>query len=557
MNEYFTMKHIKSIDSFVNESVSASQIEKALGKAEKKLGSGASAEELANYMASELNVKAKYEEILNVITTSDADDKELAKDIASVVNENVLSEAARVGRSSWSSILRDLRNYGWDISGDTAYKSYANNDDEERELQMTSRYGSDEVEYTVNDENGDEIDSGSFDAEGLSAGELDSEVWSNIEESVNEAKLQGYEWKLWVDVDDMISQLKNKYGGKVAKGKIKEFILDYVNDLNEAKEISIKDYKVGDVISFKDGEDWKVTKVKYDKLMVKPHNEKAKKANTSIEIDIDLDYLKNNLAESILNEGVVSIKGARIIAHKVLNKLVDIGLIPVKKKSEDLLETIAEIIINTKMESVETENTDSINEGRTIEKIEKDRTKIINDMAEVVTNWKAAKGSGDKEAEASFLQRLKDLTAQKNGLEKELNAAIAGKDRYVELVISESAMSEIDLLAKETKTFKEFVKEFKKEFGEAGDPKELESWLKSIYDNAKNESMNEGEDVKKGIHDHWKEIYGEDFVSAYPKVAKILKNRQNVDRRELARIWDETYGEDFKEKYAKIWDVLD
>jgi hypothetical protein len=57
------------------------------------------------------------------------------------------------------------------------------------------------------------------------------------------------------------------------------------------------------------------------------------------------------------NEGVVSIKGGRIIAHKVLNKLVDMGLIPVKKKSEDLLETIAEVITNAKMESVE------VNEG--------------------------------------------------------------------------------------------------------------------------------------------------------------------------------------------------
>lgn len=62
-------------------------------------------------------------------------------------------------------------------------------------------------------------------------------------------------------------------------------------------------------------------------------------------------------AESIMTEGVVSIKGGRIIAHKVLNKLVDMGLIPVKKKSEDLLETIAEVITNAKMESVE------VNEG--------------------------------------------------------------------------------------------------------------------------------------------------------------------------------------------------
>jgi phage host-nuclease inhibitor protein Gam len=209
---------------------------------------------------------------------------------------------------------------------------------------------------------------------------------------------------------------------------------------------------------------------------------------------------------------------------------------------------------------------DFMNEGRSIEKIEKDRTRVINDMAEIVTNWKAAKASGDKEAEASFLQKLKDLTDEKKRYEKELNQAIAGKDRYVELVISEGntifegVMSEIDILAKEAKTFKDFVKEFKKEYSDltdAGDIKELEAWLKTVYDSAKNESLSEGEEVKKGIHDHWKEIYGEDFIASYPKVAKILKNRKNVDRRELARIWDETYGEDFKEKYSKIWDMLD
>lgn len=271
---------------------------------------------------------------------------------------------------------------------------------------------------------------------------------------------------------------------------------------------------------------------------------------------------------------------------------------------------------------------DFINEARSIEKIEKDRNRVINDMAEVVTNWKAAKQSGDKQAEASFLQRLKDLTAEKNELAKELNTAIASKDRFIELVISEhnigvlesltegvvsikggkiiankiinklvdmgmipvkkkteeligvladvissakmeskiteGVMSEIDLLAREAKNFKEFLKSFKtdnryKGLDTAGDAKEFEAWLKSIYDNAKMDEskVSEAEDIKKGIHDHWKELYDEDFISAYPKVAKILKNRQNVDRRELARIWDETYGEDFKEKYPALWDKLD
>jgi hypothetical protein len=72
--------------------------------------------------------------------------------------------------------------------------------------------------------------------------------------------------------------------------------------LNEAKSIS--DYKIGDIISFKDGEDWKVMKVKDNigKLVIKPHNEKAKKGNVSLEIDIDADYLKNNLSEDTLEE---------------------------------------------------------------------------------------------------------------------------------------------------------------------------------------------------------------------------------------------------------------
>ena len=59
------------------------------------------------------------------------------------------------------------------------------------------------------------------------------------------------------------------------------------------------------------------------------------------------------------------------------------------------------------------------------------------------------------------------------------------------------------------------------------------------------------------IMDLWKKLYGEDFVSEYPAVAKILKvNRKNIDRRELARIWDETYGEDLKDKYPDFFKAL-
>jgi len=205
---------------------------------------------------------------------------------------------------------------------------------------------------------------------------------------------------------------------------------------------------------------------------------------------------------------------------------------------------------------------DFVNEARSIEKIEKDRTRVINDMAEMVTNWKAAKAGKDKEAEESFLQRLKDLTAKKKDLEKELTVTVSGKDRFIELVISESnaifegAMSEIDLLAKEAKNFKDFVKEFKKEYSDitdAGDTKELEKWLKSVYDAAINESV----DIKKTLHDHWFETYGKQFIDEYPGIAKILKTRPVVTRAELARIWDETHDENFEKTHPKIWDKLD
>jgi len=59
------------------------------------------------------------------------------------------------------------------------------------------------------------------------------------------------------------------------------------------------------------------------------------------------------------------------------------------------------------------------------------------------------------------------------------------------VAIKEGVMSELDILAKESKNFKSFVRAFKKEYSNlnAGDNKELESWLKSVYDAAKvNES---------------------------------------------------------------------
>jgi len=76
---------------------------------------------------------------------------------------------------------------------------------------------------------------------------------------------------------------------------------------------------------------------------------------------------------------------------------------------------------------------DFLNEKRSIAKVHKEYTKVVNDMAELVTNWKAAKESGDEKAQANFLAMLKELTAKKKALISELDDAVGLKDVDAEL----------------------------------------------------------------------------------------------------------------------------
>lgn len=144
----------------------------------------------------------------------------------------------------------------------------------------------------------------------------------------------------------------------------------------------------------------------------------------------------------------------------------------------------------------------AILEGRSIEKIEKERVKVISDMSNTVAKWKSAKETGDTEAEKTFLQTLKDLTTKKNELEKEVTSTISNKDKFIELIIAEGEMS--------TKSFS----------------------------------------------DHWQELYNEDFFTEYPKIAKLIKRHPNVDKRTLSKWWEEIYDEDFKTQYSAMWDKL-
>jgi hypothetical protein len=95
-----------------------------------------------------------------------------------------LNEAARLGSSNWKTVMKDLEDMRWELDGEEAVKYYNTDDDDERELRISADGG--EVSYKVLDGDGNELESGSFDGEGLSAGELDSEVWGYLEENGNQ-----------------------------------------------------------------------------------------------------------------------------------------------------------------------------------------------------------------------------------------------------------------------------------------------------------------------------------------------------------------------------------
>ena len=85
-----------------------------------------------------------------------------------------------------------------------------------------------------------------------------------------------------------------------------------------------------------------------------------------------------------------------------------------------------------------------INEGRSINKISKDHAATVLAMSTTVKEWKEAEGDRKEE----LMQKLRELNKQKADLEKELDDAVAGKDRNLQLSLEEAedlAYLEIDV----------------------------------------------------------------------------------------------------------------
>ena len=92
------------------------------------------------------------------------------------------------------------------------------------------------------------------------------------------------------------------------------------------------------------------------------------------------------------------------------------------KKTADSMEWVEELYTSSITEAL------AINE-RSITKIQKEYGEVVKDMTKTVTDWKSAEG----DVKTQLLEKLRALTARKKELEAELDSAVMGKDRNVEL----------------------------------------------------------------------------------------------------------------------------
>ena len=153
-----------------------------------------------------------------------------------------------------------------------------------------------------------------------------------------------------------------------------------------------------------------------------------------------------------------------------------------------------------------------VTEGRSVNKIQKEWNQVTTDMIQKVAAWKAAEG--DRKAE--ILEELKALTAKKKALESELDVAVAGKDKDVQLVVSEGnafGAARAEAIANGASTFTVDGEEYDVEDVDAEDKKNSEEFVEEseiLWDaliekfTVTNEDLRS--DIKKYIKTNKKEI---------------------------------------------------
>ena len=164
---------------------------------------------------------------------------------------------------------------------------------------------------------------------------------------------------------------------------------------------------------------------------------------------------------------------------------------------------------------------------RSINKIQKEWSKVTVMMKDTLADWKQAEGQ-EKE---DLLTQLKTLTISKNKLEAELDAAIGLKDADVELV-GEATMQEID------KKVQKFVIKNANEYDYSNQDSAFQIYLslKKLYPRLIKESavteVNEDlkDDLKKYIDKNREEIDNLVDNDAWDKAYMMILNDFNVEQ---------------------------
>ena len=169
----------------------------------------------------------------------------------------------------------------------------------------------------------------------------------------------------------------------------------------------------------------------------------------------------------------------------------------------------------------------AITEGRSVNKIQKEWNQVTTDMIQKVAAWKAAEG--DRKAE--ILEELKALTAKKKALETELDVAVAGKDKDVQLVVSEGnafGAARAEAIAKGEKEFTVDGETYK------------------VEDVGEDDKENAEEFVGEAIENDWNyllekfAVTNEDLRSDIKKYIKT--NKKEIDALADQDDWDRIYS---------------
>ncbi len=251
--------------------------------------------------------------------------------------------------------------------------------------------------------------------------EFEGETYK-VEESIDEAKRSKFTGKTAHD-------LYTQTGGKPFEVFVK-------NDWYSVNPSELKDDK-GDYFTgyTKDGSDYEFYLKDID-FIQESLNEGRVKAATLLQELIDGNTsraegikMSKDLAEHYLywlRTSPYGKKNADLPLYMLIKASFNWGI---ERQLDPKLKVELEALKGSIKESVE-----SIDEARSINKIQYDWSKLTTTMAATAQNWKAAEGP----AKEMLLGKLKEMTAQKKALEAELDAAIADKDKDIELVVSEA-----------------------------------------------------------------------------------------------------------------------